>query len=181
VDVRPDDLASITYTSGTTDRPKGVMLTQLAYAFAPQKRAEALGWDGRDRAFVMMPLFHVNALCHMALAMISVGGSMALGEKFSASRFWDEVRGHGATVASLMRTIPMILLNLPEKADDSKNPLRLAVALLPPELHLRFEERFGLTVAGSYSLTEDILSVLGPPENEAKPEPARRRRRRSTR
>jgi acyl-CoA synthetase (AMP-forming)/AMP-acid ligase II len=72
------------------------------------------------------------------------------------------VRENGVTTSSLMRTIPTILLNLPEKSDDAKNPLRLAVALLPPELHLRFEDRFDLTVVGSYSLTEDILSVLGP-------------------
>lgn len=164
IGVRADDLASITYTSGTTDRPKGVMLTQFTYAFAPQKRAEALGWNERDRALVMLPLFHVNALCHIALAMISVGGSLVLTEKFSASRFWDEVREYEVTTSSLMRTIPSILLNLPEKPDDADNPLRLVVALLPPELHLKFEERFKVTVVGSYSLTEDILSVLGPPD-----------------
>lgn len=160
--VRPGEIASIAYTSGTTDRPKGVMLTQYAYLFAPQKRAEALGWDAKDRAIVMMPLFHVNALCHMAIAMISVGGGILLQERFSASHFWDEVREYEVTTSSLMRTIPQILLNLPEKPDDGKNPLRLVVALLPPELHLRFEERFNLTVIPSYSLTEDILSVLGP-------------------
>jgi crotonobetaine/carnitine-CoA ligase len=167
VEVNADDLASITYTSGTTDRPKGVMLTQFTYAFAPQKRAEALGWNEGDRALVMLPLFHVNALCHIALAIISVGGSLVLREKFSASHFWDEVRENGVTTSSLMRTIPTILLNLPEKPGDAENPLRLAVALLPPELHLRFEDRFDLTVVGSYSLTEDILSVLGP-VNQAK-------------
>ncbi|MCZ6623505.1 MAG: AMP-binding protein [Deltaproteobacteria bacterium] len=160
--VQPADLASITYTSGTTDRPKGVMLTQYAYCFAPQKRAEALGWNERDRAIVIMPLFHVNALCHMAIAMFSVGGSILLKERFSASRFWDEVREYGVTTSSLMRTVPQILLNLPQRDDDGRNPLRLAVALLPPEQHLRFEERFKLTVVPSYSLTEDILSVLGP-------------------
>ncbi|MGH7769768.1 MAG: AMP-binding protein, partial [Candidatus Binatia bacterium] len=162
ISVQPDDLASITYTSGTTDRPKGVMLAQFTYAFAPQRRAEALGWNASDRGLVMLPLFHVNALCHIALAMISVCGSVVLSERFSASRFWDEVREYGVTTSSLMRTIPTILLNQPEKPDDAKNPLRLAVALLPPELHLCFEERFNLTVVGSYSLTEDILSVLGP-------------------
>ena len=162
--IRPDDLASITYTSGTTDRPKGVMLTQFAYAFAPGERACALGWSERDRALVVLPLFHVNALCHTALALFSVGGSMALAKKFSASRFWDEVRECGATTASLMRTIPTILLSLPEKPDDAKNPLRNICALLPPEQHVKFEERFGLTVCGSYSLTEDILSVVGPPD-----------------
>ena len=160
--VQPADLASITYTSGTTDRPKGVMLTQYAYCFAPQKRAEALGWNERDRAIVMMPLFHVNALCHMAIAMFSVGGSILLKDKFSASSFWNEVREYQVTTSSLMRTIPQILLNLPEKPDDGSTPFRLAVALLPPEQHLRFEERFHLTAVPSYSLTEDILSVIGP-------------------
>jgi acyl-CoA synthetase (AMP-forming)/AMP-acid ligase II len=159
--VQPDEIASITYTSGTTDRPKGVMLTQYAYSFAPRQRAEALGWNENDRVFVMLPLFHVNALCHMAIAMMSVGGSILLTEKFSASHFWDQVRAHNVTTSSLMRTIPNILLNLPEKADDAKNPLRLAVALLPPEAHLRFEARFGATIVGSYSLTEDLLSVIG--------------------
>ncbi len=162
ITVGPGEIASITYTSGTTDHPKGVMLTQYAYCFAPQKRAEALGWSEKDRAIAMLPLFHVNALCHMALAMISVGGSILLKERFIASHFWDEVREYEVTTSSLMRTIPQILLSLPEKLDDGKNPLRSVVALLPPEAHLRFEERFNLSVIPSYSLTEDILSVLGP-------------------
>jgi acyl-CoA synthetase (AMP-forming)/AMP-acid ligase II len=162
MEVGAGDLASITYTSGTTDRPKGVMLSQVAYAFAPQKRAEALGWSERDRVFVLLPLFHVNALCHMAIAMISVGGSVVLSERFSASRFWGEVREYGVTTSSLMRTIPQILLSLPERPDDRENPLRLVVALLAPEVHLRFEERFDLTAVPSYSLTEDILSFIGP-------------------
>jgi len=61
-----------------------------------------------------------------------------------------------------MRTIPNILMSLAEKPDDAQNPLRLVVALLPPERHIYFEERFGLTAVPSYSLTEDILSVIGP-------------------
>ena len=160
--IDPEDLASITYTSGTTDRPKGVMLSQYAYAFAPRMRAQGLGWNENDRVLCVLPLFHVNALCHTCIAMLSVGGSIVLTEKFSASRFWDEVRGHGVTTSSLMRTIPQILLALPEKADDGDNPLRLIVTLLSPEMHLRFEDRFKLTGVPSYSLTEDILSVIGP-------------------
>jgi acyl-CoA synthetase (AMP-forming)/AMP-acid ligase II len=162
IPIGPDDLASITYTSGTTDRPKGVMLSQYAYAFAPRMRAQGLGWNERDRVLCVLPLFHVNALCHTCIAMLSVGGSIVLTEKFSASRFWDEVREYGITTSSLMRTIPQILLSLPEKPDDGDNPLRLIVTLLSPEMHLRFEERFKLTGVPSYSLTEDILSVIGP-------------------
>jgi acyl-CoA synthetase (AMP-forming)/AMP-acid ligase II len=162
-EIDPEDLASITYTSGTTDRPKGVMLSQYAYAFAPRMRAQGLGWNESDRVLCVLPLFHVNALCHTCIAMLSVGGSIVLTEKFSASRFWDEVRAHGVTTSSLMRTIPQILLSLPEKPDDRDNPLRLIVTLLSPEMHERFEKRFGLRGVPSYSLTEDILSVIGPP------------------
>jgi crotonobetaine/carnitine-CoA ligase len=162
IEIDPEDLASITYTSGTTDRPKGVMLSQYAYAFAPRVRAQGLGWTGSDRVLCLLPLFHVNALCHMCIGMLSVGGTVVLTEKFSASRFWDEVREYGITTSSLMRTIPQILLALPEKPDDRDNPLRLVVALLSPEMHVRFEQRFGVKAFPSYSLTEDILSVIGP-------------------
>ena len=162
ISVAAGEIASITYTSGTTGKPKGVMLTQLAYAFAPEKRAQALGWNEKERAYVVLPLFHVNALCHTTIAMLSVGGSVVLREKFSATHFWEEVREYQVTTASLMRTIPNILLNLPEKPDDAKNPLRLAVSLLPPEIHLRFEERFDAVVVPTYSLTEDMLSAVGP-------------------
>jgi acyl-CoA synthetase (AMP-forming)/AMP-acid ligase II len=160
--IDPEDLASITYTSGTTDRPKGVMLSQYAYAFAPRMRAQGLGWNENDRVLCVLPLFHVNALCHTCIAMLSVGGSIVLTEKFSASRFWNEVREHSVTTSSIMRTIPQILLSLPERSDDGDNPLRLVVTLLSPEMHLRFEERFNLKAVPSYSLTEDILSVIGP-------------------
>ena len=162
VAVDPEDLASITYTSGTTDRPKGVMLSQYAYAFAPRMRAKGLGWNENDRVLCVLPLFHVNALCHTCIAMLSVGGSIVLTEKFSASRFWTEVREYSITTSSIMRTIPQILLSLPEQSDDGDNPLRLVVTLLSPEMHLRFEERFKLKAVPSYSLTEDILSVIGP-------------------
>lgn len=158
----PEDLASITYTSGTTDRPKGVMLSQYAYAFAPRMRAQGLGWTESDRALCVLPLFHVNALCHTCIAMLSVGGSIVLREKFSASRFWNEVRDFSITTSSLMRTIPQILLSSPEKPDDRDNPLRVIVTLLSPEMHVRFEERFGVRGVPSYSLTEDILSIIGP-------------------
>jgi acyl-CoA synthetase (AMP-forming)/AMP-acid ligase II len=153
-ETEPEDLASITYTSGTTDRPKGVMLSQYAYAFAPRMRAHGLGWTENDRVLCVLPLFHVNALCHTCIAMLSVGGSIVLMERFSASRFWDEVREFGVTTSSLMRTIPQILLSLPERPDDRDNPLRLIVTLLSPEMHVRFEERFGVKGVPSYSLTK---------------------------
>ena len=166
--VSPEDLASIIYTSGTTDRPKGVMLKHHAFAFAPSHRARALGWTEADRVLVVMPLFHVNALCHMTIAMMSVGGVVVLEERFSASRFWEDVRIHGVTTSSIMQTIPRILLNLPPDPSDADTSLRQVMALLPPDVHLEFERRFGVTAIPSYSLTEDLLSVLGPLEESGR-------------
>ena len=166
--VSPEDMASIVYTSGTTDRPKGVMLKHYAFAFAPSHRARALGWTEDDRVLVVMPLFHVNALCHMTIAMMSVGGVVVLMERFSASRFWDEVKTHGVTTSSIMQTIPRILLNLPPDPSDADTSLRQAVALLPPDVHLEFERRFDVAAIPSYSLTEDLLSVLGPLETSGR-------------
>ena len=167
-EVSPEDLASIIYTSGTTDRPKGVMLKHFAFSFAPSHRARALGWTDDDRVLVVMPLFHVNALCHMTIAMMSVGGVVVLKERFSASGFWDDVRTHGVTTSSIMQTIPRILLNLPPDPRDADTPLRQVMALLPPDVHLEFERRFGVTAVPSYSLTEDLLSVLGPLEESVR-------------
>jgi acyl-CoA synthetase (AMP-forming)/AMP-acid ligase II len=98
-------------------------------------RAQGLGWNDADRVLCVLPLFHVNALCHTCLAMLSVGGSIVLTDKFSASRFWDEVRAHDVTTSSLMRTIPQILLASPEKPGDSENPLRYVVTLLRRREH----------------------------------------------
>ena len=166
--VSPEDMASIIYTSGTTDRPKGVMLKHYAFALAPSHRARALGWTQDDRVLVVMPLFHVNALCHMTIAMMSTGGVVVLKDRFSASRFWDDVRTHGVTTSSIMQTIPRILLNLPPDPADADTPLRQVVALLPPDVHLEFERRFDVAAIPSYSLTEDLLSILGPLETSGR-------------
>ena len=144
------------------------MLKHYAFAFAPSHRARALGWTQDDRVLVVMPLFHVNALCHMTIAMMSAGGVVVLKDRFSASRFWDDVKTHGVTTSSIMQTIPRILLNLPPDPADADTPLRQVVALLPPDVHLEFERRFDVAAIPSYSLTEDLLSVLGPLETSGR-------------
>ena len=67
-----------------------------------------------------------------------------------------------------MQTIPRILLNLPPDPSDADTSLRQVMALLPPDVHLEFERRFGVTAVPSYSLTEDLLSILGPLEESGR-------------
>jgi len=113
IDIDPEALASITYTSGTTDRPKGVMLSQYAYAFAPRMRAQGLGWNENDRVLCVLPLFHVNALFYSTAGTLAAGCTMVLMPRFSASEFWNTAVETGATQVNIIEAIGRILARRP--------------------------------------------------------------------
>jgi crotonobetaine/carnitine-CoA ligase len=98
---RPRDVAAIMFTSGTTSQPKGVLVTQANYAFAGDVMAAAAALGTEDRYVVALPLFHANAQYYCFAAAISVAASVALLDRFSATRFVQQAADHGATHASL--------------------------------------------------------------------------------
>ena len=100
--VSSSSINSILYTSGTTGLPKGVMLSHSAYVNSAQSFANFMvGASSKDVLFTALPLFHINAGAHTVLGAISSNATIALGKRFSASRFWDEIRSHGATILIL--------------------------------------------------------------------------------
>ena len=159
--VHPDDLATVQYTSGTTARPKGVMLTHRALLAAVRARARHLRVTADDTMLVPNPLFHLNGQGSI-FGCLAVRARVLLRETFSASRFWDDVERHGVTTLNGMQTIPRILLARPPRPEDRRSPLRTVVGALDPELHRAFEERFDVRFVEAYSLTEDPMSVMGP-------------------
>src|SRR2546426_5350817 len=90
-ELRPGDEAVIIYTSGTTGKPKGVLLTHGNLLSNAQQIAEWLRLTEDDRALIIMPLFHVNALMATGLAALWGGGSIVLSPRFSASRHWETI------------------------------------------------------------------------------------------
>jgi long-chain acyl-CoA synthetase len=168
---RPDALALLMYTSGTTGTPKGVMLTQANLA----ANAHAISAEHRlgpqDRVAAILPLYHINAFAVTMLAPLAHGGSLAMPPRFSASRFWDMATRFGCTWINVVPTIVSYLLEAPAPPRASLARIRFcrsASAPLPPE-HLRaFEEKFGIGVIETMGLTETVAPAFSNPFDPAR-------------
>jgi len=87
--------------------------------------------------------------------MLLCEGSIAVADRFSASRWLSEIREYGATVTWAVYNMAPILMKQPEREDDADNPLKVyCFSGMPPEIVEPFEKRFGLKVAESYGSTE---------------------------
>ena len=149
------DAADIFYTSGTTGVSKGVVLSHnhhytFGLAIAQYSR---LGPD--DIMYICLPLYHGMGSYMSIMPMLLTGGSIALGDKFSASRWLDEIREYGATVTWAVYSMAPILMKQPERADDADNPLKVYLfSGMPPEIVEPFEKRYGIKLLESYGSTE---------------------------
>ncbi|MFG2446646.1 AMP-binding protein [Nocardia fluminea] len=160
---RPDATATIMYTSGTTGPSKGVVLPQRYYP-AQGARAAAIAQLGEDDVvYCVQPLFHIDARAFLAMSW-HAGGVAVLGRRFSPSRFWDEIREHGATVFGTIGTMLWLLHKQPPRPDDRDIPARLAVCSSTPGEILRdMEDRFGIDIIEAYGMTECLLITAAPP------------------
>ncbi|MFB6118010.1 class I adenylate-forming enzyme family protein [Halosegnis sp.] len=158
------------YTSGTTGPPKAVECRHRNWTHSAVDFQKRLGFTQADTLLTALPLFHANAQIYSTLGAVAAGATVVIREEFSTSRWWDWCRADDVTEFNAMGSMLAMLANRPEQADDADNPVeRVFSAGTPPELIEPFEERFDLRVVEGYSLTEDPLLVLNPPD------PARRR------
>ena len=153
------DEAAILYTSGTTGRPKGCILTNRYFLEAGRHYA---GWGGRvalgdgcERLLNPLPLFHMNNLVLTTTAMIFKGGCNAMVERFSPGRWWADCRDSGATIVHYLGVMPALLLARPEEPAERNNFIRAGIgAGVDPIHHAAFEKRFGFPLLELWGMSE---------------------------
>jgi carnitine-CoA ligase len=162
--VGPDDLAVLLPTSGTTGRSKLVMQTHRTYSMAGEGFPYWMELDRADRLMTSLPLFHVNALAYSVMGSLSAGAGLVLLPVFSASRFLDSARRHGATEFNAIGAMLEILMRQPERPDDADTPLRLCYTGPAPtrERQLEIERRFGLRIVCGYAMSETTYGLIWP-------------------
>lgn len=159
--VLPETPLAVLYTSGTTSRPKGVIVTHANYLYAGEVIACNLRVRPEDRVLTVLPLFHANAQYYTTMASLVSGATCVLLSRFSASRFVEQATHHRATIASLFAAAIRMILTHEPKADWRAHQLRavLFAQNLSPQEVQAWNERIGAPLLQLYGMTETI----GPP------------------
>jgi len=161
VEVRHCDLQAIMYTSGTTGPSKGVMVPHAHALTDAQDSLAYMDYRPDETIYCPLPLFHAAALWDGMMAALLMGASIAIVERFSASRFWDDVRRFGANVAMGIFSMVPILLKAPPAPDDRDHPLR-AFYMGKSVQDEAFHARFGVRSVETYTSTEVGIGTGSP-------------------
>lgn len=160
--IEPWDTQSIIYTSGTTGASKGVLSSYMhAYSSVGPRTWTCV--TAADRFLINLPMFHIGGF-FIAHAMLCAGGSIAVVERFSTERFWDEARETGATVVFLLGVMAGFLMQRPADGRDRDHPLRRAFMVPLTQAAMGFGERFGVETRTLFNMTEVATPTFSGPD-----------------
>lgn len=163
----PDDLAAILYTSGTTGRSKGAMLSHRNLASNAQVLHRAWGFRPDDVLVHMLPLFHVHGLFVASHCVMMNGTAMRFHAKFDAKRAIEDFAS--STVFMGVPTFYTRLLAERALDRDAVRKMRLFVSGSAPllaETHVEFENRTGQRILERYGMTETGMLTSNPLQGE---------------
>ena len=160
-----DDVAELLFTSGTTSKPKAVMLTHANCLRAGLDTVHCLWLDENERCLTALPLFHVNGQGMTIMAAMTVGGTAIVIEEFSASRFWEQVRRHKASQTAIVAMQLRTLIAQPPGDEDKDHSLRkvfYAINVSDQEKQT-FEERYAVDLINGYGQSETMTLLTVSP------------------
>ncbi len=159
-DPAPTDVAALFYTSGTTGRPKGAVLTQECLVSSAEnvQRCRELDRAAHHVSLVSVPLFHVTGCCSQMVTQVLMAGTTVLMPKFSPAAFLAAVAEHGVTLLTSVPTIYELVLRHPDLATtdlSSVRALSYGGAPMAPELVHRLRVAFpGVRLGNGFGLSE---------------------------
>jgi len=150
---------ALLYTSGTTGKPKGCLLSNFYFLYVGQRYVDEGGLcalrHGEERLITPLPLFHMNALAVSTTAMILAAGCVVQLDRFHPKTWWRDVVDSRATIVHYLGVMPAILLQLEPSPLDRAHRVRFGFgANANPKDHAAFEERFGFPLIEAWAMTE---------------------------
>jgi crotonobetaine/carnitine-CoA ligase len=159
-ELKPHDLLTILFTSGTTGPSKGVCCPHAQFFWWGFNVLRQLGLRDGDILHTTLPLFHVNAMGAFFQTLLS-GGTLIVEKRFSTSNFWPALVSSGATVTYVLGAMVPMLLSRPPCPEEKQHKVRVALAPgVPAPLHEVFTERTGIYLLDGYGATESN-AVIG--------------------
>ncbi len=165
----PDSESSLLYTSGTTGRPKGCILSnayelEIGAWYATRGGRLAFADGGGERVYNLLLLFHVNAAICSFYGMLLTGNAQVVTERFSRSGWWRETRESEATGCHYLGIVIPVLMNEPPGPADRDQALRFGIgAGVEPTLHAAFEERYCFSADRTVGHDGDVPRAGGLP------------------
>ncbi|HEU4442095.1 MAG TPA: AMP-binding protein [Burkholderiales bacterium] len=150
---------ALLYTSGTTGKPKGCLLSDFYFLNVGQRYLDEGGLcairHGEERLITPLPFFHMNALAVSTTAMILCAGCVVQLDRFHPKTWWRDVADSGATIVHYLGVMPAILLGQPETSHEKAHQVRFGYgANANPKDHAAFEARFGFPLIEAWAMTE---------------------------
>ena len=160
--VDPDSVCMLVYTSGTTGNPKGVMVTHKMYVAAGQGFSQWTKATSEDRFFTCLPFYHANIQYYSTMGALASGATLVIADRFSASRFWDQVREAKATVVNFIGMMMPVLSKNDVSPSDSQNTVRLFYGSpsFPTEFLADFQKRFATNIIVGFGMTETCYGTI---------------------
>ena len=172
--------AMILYTSGTTSRPKGVVITHANVAAQITSLVEAWEWSADDRILLCLPLHHVHGIINVVSCALWSGATCHMLPRFDAKAVWDSIADGSITLFMAVPTVYAKLITAWDAASPARRAeltwacarLRLMVsgsAALPVSTLQRWKEISGHTLLERYGMTEIGMALSNPLHGERVP------------